>query len=37
VCKQNYYDVGFKSVTQRYERKIAALKQESADYQQRWK
>ncbi len=35
VCKQNYYDVGLKSVTQRYERKIAALKQESADYQQR--
>jgi len=35
VCKQNYYDIGFQSVTQRYERKIAALKQESADYQQR--
>lgn len=35
VCKQNYYNVGLKSVTQRYERKIAALKQESADYQQR--
>ena len=35
VCKQNYYDVGFQSVTQRYEQKIAALKQESADYQQR--
>jgi hypothetical protein len=37
VCKQNYYDVGFQSVTKRYERKIAALKKESADYQQRWK
>ena len=35
VCKQNYYNVGLQSVTQRYERKIAALKQESADYQQR--
>ena len=35
VCKQNYYDVGFQSVTQRYERKIATLKRESADYQQR--
>ena len=34
-CKQRYYDVGLQSVTQRYERKIAALKQESADYQQR--
>ena len=35
ACKQNYYDVGLQSVTQRYERKIAALIQESADYQQR--
>ena len=35
ACKQNYYDVGLKSVSQRYERKIAALKQESSDYQQR--
>ena len=35
VCKQNYYNVGLQSVTQRYERKIAALKKESADYQQR--
>ena len=35
VCKQNYYNVGLQSVTQRYEQKIAALKQESADYQQR--
>ncbi len=35
ACKQNYYDVGLQSVTQRYERKIAALKKESSDYQQR--
>ena len=35
ACKQNYYDVGFQSVTQKYEKKIATLKQESADYQQR--
>ena len=35
VCKQNYYNVGLQSVTQRYERRIAALKRESADYQQR--
>lgn len=35
ACKQNYYNVGLKSVTQRYERKIAALKQEFVDYQQR--
>ena len=35
ASKQNYYDVGFQSVIQRYERKIAALKQESADYLQR--
>ncbi len=35
ACKQNYYNVGLQSVTQRYERKIAALKRESADYQQR--
>jgi tetratricopeptide (TPR) repeat protein len=35
ACKQNYYEVGLESVTRRYERKIAALKQESADYQQR--
>ncbi len=34
TCKQNYYDVGFKSITQRYDQKIAALKKESADYQQ---
>ena len=33
TCKQNYYDVGFKSITQRYDQKIAALKKESADYQ----
>ena len=35
ACKQNYYNVGLQSVTQRYEKKIAALKKESADYQQR--
>lgn len=35
VCKQNYYEVGLQSVTQRYERKITSLKRESADYQQR--
>ena len=35
VCKQNFYDVGLQSVTQKYEQKIAALKRESADYQQR--
>lgn len=35
ACKQNYYDVGLQSVTQRYEWKIAALKKESSDYQQR--
>ena len=35
TCKQNYYDVGFKSITQRYDQKIAALKKESADYQRR--
>ena len=35
ACKQNYYNVGLQSVTQRYERKIATLKRESADYQQR--
>lgn len=35
VCKQNYYEVGLQSVTQRYEQKIAALQRESADYQQR--
>ncbi len=35
TCKQNYYDVGFKSITQLYDQKIAALKKESADYQRR--
>ena len=35
TCKQNYYDVGFKSISQRYDQKIAALKKESADYQRR--
>ena len=35
ACKQRYYDVGHQSVTRRYEREIAALKRESADYQQR--
>lgn len=35
ACKQNYYDIGLQSLTQRYERKIAALERESADYQQR--